>query len=194
MNDNFDSQEACNLWKGQTTQGTLLSVEVIKQRADESRKRSQRQRLICIVAAVINAASALAGLIFNNQPIEFWLRIVQFASFTVILMQLPGLYSRSRFLSLGLNVQFEPCTEFYRRELLSQKDFFFRIKRAMIFVSLQGLVLVASAFGLKQPMLVPVGALLTLAAGLWYARTARQSSQIQSELDELRAFTQAQGS
>jgi hypothetical protein len=189
MNDNFESQEALDLWKSQTTQGGFMSVDIIKRRADESRKRSQRQRLICIIAAVVNATSALAGLIFNNHPIEFWLRIVQIASFTIILMQLPGLYSRSRFLSLGLTVKSEPCTEFYRRELLAQRDFVHRIRRAMVLAGLQGLVLVA--FGLKMPVLVPVGALLTLAAGLWYARTARQSAQIQAEMDDLRAFTQS---
>src|SRR4030095_5263835 len=189
MNDNFESQEALDLWKSQTTQGGFMSVDVIKRRADESRKRSQRQRLICIIAAVVNATSALAGLMLNNHPIEFWLRIVQIASFTIILMQLPGLYSRSRFLSLGLTVKSEPCTEFYRREIMAPKDFVHRIRRAMVLAGLQGLVLVA--FGLKMPVLVPVGALLTLAAGLWYARTARQSAEIQGEIDDLRAFTQS---
>jgi hypothetical protein len=189
MNDNFDSQETLDLWKSQTTQGGFMPVDVIRRRADESRTRSQRQRLICIIAAVVNATSALAGLMFDNQPIEFWLRIVQIASFAVILTQLPGLYSRSRFLSLGLTTKSEPCIEFYRRELLSQRDFVHRIRRAMVFVGLQGLVLVV--FGLKMPVLVPVGILLTLAAGLWYSRAGRQSSQIQSEIEDLRAFTNA---
>lgn len=169
------------------TRGSFMPIDVIKRRASESRKRSQRQRLICIIAAVVNATSALAGLMFNNQPIEFWLRIVQIASFTVVLSQLPGLYSRSRFLSLGLTTKSEPCFEFYRRELLAQRDFVHRVRRAMVFVGLQGVVLVA--FGLKMPVLVPVGILLTLAAGLWYSRTGRQSSRIQSEIDDLRAFT-----
>ena len=73
-------------------------------------------------------------------------------------------------------------------ELASQQAFTVRIRRAMVIAGLQGLVLVA--FGLKMPVLIPVGALLTLAAGLWYARTARQSLQIQSEIEDLRAFAQ----
>jgi hypothetical protein len=188
MNDNVDSREPLDLWKGQPTQGTFLPVDVIKQRGDKSRKRSQRQRLICIVAAVVNATSALAGLASDRPLIHFWLRIVEIASFTIILMQLPGLYSRSRLLSLGLTLKSEPCIEFYRRELASQQAFTVRIRRAMVIAGLQGLVLVA--FGLKMPVLIPVGALLTLAAGLWYARTARQSLQIQSEIEDLRAFAQ----
>src|SRR6185295_13846395 len=118
MNDNFDSQEALDLWKGQITQGTFTRAEVIKQRADQARRRSERQRLICIICGVVNVIAAIAGLMFNNQPIEFWLRIIQFASFVIILMQLPGVYSRlsDRFLTLGLATRSEPCTEFYRRE------------------------------------------------------------------------------
>jgi len=86
-------------------------------------------------------------------------------------------------------VRSESCTEFYRRELLKQRDFVQRIRRAMIFIALQGLVV--GAFGLTRPYLIPVGALLTLAAVIWYARTARQSARIQTEIDDLRAFTQA---
>src|SRR5262252_7567720 len=171
MNDKFYSEEAFDLWKSQTTQGPFPRAEMIKGRADRIRKRSERQRLICKVAAVVNVTAAIAGLAFNNQPMEFWLRIIQVASFVIILMQLPGMYSRfsDRFLTLGLAVRSEPCTEFYRRELLSQQDFVQRIRRAMIFIGLQGLVVVA--FGWKRPVLIPVGFLLTLAAGLWYART-----------------------
>jgi hypothetical protein len=191
MNDNFDSQEALDLWKGQTTRGTFPRAEVIKQRADQAKRRSERQRLICKVCAVVNVAAAIGGLMFNNQPIEFWLRLVQIASFVIILMQLPGLYSRfsDRFITLGLTTRSEPCTEFYRRELMSQQDFVQRISKAMIVIGLQGVVLIA--FGWKKPVLIPVGSLLTLAAGIWYARTARQASQIQSEIDDLHAFTQA---
>jgi len=191
MNNNFDSQEAFDLWKSQTTRGTFPPVEIIKERAAQSRRRSERQRLICKVCAGVNVAAALAGLAFNDHPIEFWLRLIQIASFVIVLMQLPGMYSQfaQRFLTLGLTVRSEPCTEFYRRELLKQRDFVHRIRRAMIFIGLQGLVV--AAFGLARPYLIPVGALLTLAAGLWYARTGRQSSQIQTEIDDLRAFTQA---
>jgi hypothetical protein len=191
MNDNFDSHEALDLWKSQTTRGTFPPAEVIKQRADQSRKRSGRQRLICKVCAIVNLAAAIAGLMFNNHPIEFWLRLIQIASFVIILMQLPGMYSQfsDRFLTLGLAVRSEPCTEFYRRELLKQQDFVHRIRRAMIFIALQGLVVVV--FGLTRPYLIPVGALLTLAAVIWYARSGRQSSQLQTEIDDLRAFIQA---
>jgi hypothetical protein len=193
MTDNFDSQEAFDLWKSQTTRGTFMPVEVMKRRAEESKKRSQRQRTICKVCAVINVAAAIAGLMFNNHPIEFWLRIVQLTTLAIMLMQLPGLYSQSRFsqnfLSLGLTVKSEPCMEFYRRELMAQRDFMQGICRAMIFAGLQGLVLVA--FGIQRPVLIPVGAVLTLAAVIWYMRTARQSSQIQAEIDDLRAFTQS---
>ena len=149
MNDNFDSHEAMDLWKSQTTRGTFPTAEVIKKRADQSRKRSDRQRLICKVCAIVNVAAALVGLMFNNHPIE---------SFVIILMQLPGMYSQfsDRFLTLGLVVRSEPCTEFYRRELLKQQDFVHRIRRAMIFIALQGLVVVA--FGLTRLKgLPPVG-------------------------------------
>jgi len=191
MDNNFDSQEALELWKSQTTRGAFPPADVIKQRADQSRKRSARQRFICKVCAVVNVAAAIGGLAFNNQPIEFWLRIIQIASFVIILMQLPGMYSElsDRFLTLGLAVRSESCTEFYRRELLKQRDFVQRIRRAMIFIALQGLVV--AAFGLTRPYLIPVGAVLTLAAVIWYARTARQSARIQTEIDDLRAFTQA---
>jgi len=193
MSDNFDSQEAFDLWKSQTTRGTFPPVEVIKQRADQSKKRSERQRFTCKVGVVVNLAAVIGGLMFNNHPIEFWLRLIQIASLVIILMQLPGMYSEfsQSFLTLGLAVRSEPCTEFYRRELLKQRDFVHRTRRAMIFIALQGLVV--AVFGLSRPYLIPVGALLTLAAVIWYVRTGRQSSRIQSEIDDLRAFNQALG-
>jgi len=185
MANSDSSNDPKNIWNGQHTDERPISVEELRSLARRHEGIRRVRRLVFIGAFVLYMAISIGVRMTTNQPHAEhigWLGVVMFA---LLMTWVLGFryYVADRPTGLGLHAAV-PGLEFYRRELVSQLEYFQHKTRW-----LPGSMLVVSSFfvtiAVDSRLAVPLVILLAIFAGVWYWQWKRDLPRLQDELRSL---------
>ena len=191
MNDDFSE-----LWQSQTTGGTRISLEEVRNRLQRLKERTKRTSIIAITAAVGNLLLIVVDdVFFFEKPLGVWFKAAQIVSWIIwcrylgrTVIPAPG-----RILSLNLGARSTPCLNFYRQQLQAHRNSLLQGRGVTFGAGIVGVCLIALAsvyrIGRHPEVFMPLGLVLTVGGFLWYLLLRREHPKIQTELEELEAFS-----
>lgn len=190
MPDDFLNDNPKKIWQKQPKEAPTMTLEMIRQRASESRSKTRRELFGSIATVLIVVAICGFGIYHASSAV---VRLVFVAAIVWVLAG-QGLLHRGMWSASGpADATLKTGLEFYRRELERQQDLIGRVLRwsfgpVILSVGTLIVVLVEMATGRSLPIrsVMPFGSLFVIWVVAFLVRRSRGQRKLRQEIDELR--------
>lgn len=189
MPDDFRNETPKTVWQNQPMEAPAMTLEIIRQKASESRSKTRRELFGSIAMVVIVIAISAFGIHHASNAV-FRLLFVFGIAWVLVGQGLlhGGMWSTSP----PADATLKTGLEFYRRELERQQDVIGRILRwsfgpVILSIGTLILVLVEMAIGRSLPIrsVMPFTALFVIWIIAYFVRRSRSQSKLRREIEEL---------
>jgi hypothetical protein len=178
-----------DVWKSQPTDARMISAAEIRNVARRANRKTRLRRFIGAAAFVLYFSISILVRISSDQrhaDLAGWTGLIRFA---LLIIWVSGLryYVDPGLVSLNLNAGELAGLDYYRRQLLVQLDYF-RTPYRWLPMFLLVVLSFAAAAAVDRLLVIPLGVLFAVFAGVSYWQWKRESPQLQEELRAIQAL------
>lgn len=189
MPDDFSKDSPKKVWQNQPQEAPTMTLEMIRQRASESRSKTRRELVGSMATVLIVLGVSAFGIEHTSYAVArlvFALAIAWALAGQILLHR--GMWSASQ----PADGNLKTGLEFYRRELERQQDVIGRVLRwsfgpVILSIGTLIVVLVQMATGLSLPIrsVAPFASIFVIWIVAFFVRRSRGQRKLRGEIDAL---------